>query len=54
MDSDHEEEEQEEEEEATRNSQDSTLTGFLFGNIDKKGKLENDVLDEVNSHTVYT
>jgi len=25
----------------------STLTGFLFGNIDKAGRLENDVLDEV-------
>ena len=26
----------------------STLTGFLFGNIDEKGKLENDILDEVS------
>ncbi len=25
----------------------ASLTGFLFGNIDKEGKLENDVLDEV-------
>lgn len=23
------------------------LTGFLFGNIDDKGHLENDILDEV-------
>jgi len=26
------------------------LTGFLFGNIDEKGKLENDILDEVWYH----
>ena len=24
-----------------------SLTGFLFGNIDEKGQLENDILDEV-------
>ena len=28
------------------------LTGFLFGNIDEKGKLENDILDEVCNSTV--
>lgn len=49
MDSDHEDE-QELEEDGGGSSQDSALTGFLFGNIDKKGKLENDVLDEVR-HT---
>ena len=27
--------------------QGSTLTSFLFGNIDEDGHLENDVLDEV-------
>lgn len=27
----------------------SSLTGFLFGNIDEKGELEGDFLDEVNS-----
>ena len=26
-----------------------SLTGFLFGNIDEKGELEDDVLDEVKS-----
>jgi hypothetical protein len=26
----------------------SSLTGFLFGNIDEKGELEEDFLDEVN------
>lgn len=26
----------------------SSLTGFLFGNIDEKGELEGDFLDEVN------
>ncbi len=25
----------------------ASLTGFLFGNIDKEGKLEDDLLDEV-------
>ena len=25
----------------------TTLTGFLFGNVNKKGELESDVLDEV-------
>ena len=24
-----------------------SLTGFMFGNIDKSGQLENDLLDEV-------
>ena len=26
----------------------SSLTGFLFGNIDEKGELEEDFLDEVS------
>ena len=30
-------------------SQQTSITGFLFGNIDKEGQLEtNDVFDEVN------
>ena len=35
------------EEEQEEGQGQATLTGFLFGNIDKKGKLEDDVLDEV-------
>ena len=31
------------------NPADTVLTGFLFGNIDKKGELEDDVLDQVMS-----
>ena len=31
-------------------SQEFSLTGFMFGNIDKTGQLEDDVLDEVRSY----
>lgn len=50
MDHDHEESEEEHDEESDHTeSSDRTvnLTGFLFGNIDKKGQLIDDVLDEV-------
>ena len=37
-------------EEEGENASSTMLSGFLFGNIDKKGHLENDILDEV----IYT
>ena len=46
---DHEEESSENAESASDKDQNSfSLTGFLFGNIDEKGQLEEDFLDEVN------
>lgn len=41
IDSDHEHDLEDESEGS------ATLTGFLFGNIDKEGHLEDDILDEV-------
>ena len=50
MDSD--EDDRAENPEADQQNSDVTasLTGFLFGNIDKRGKLEDDFLDEVRPH----
>ena len=31
----------------------SVLTGFLFGNIDQSGKLENDFLDQVKIKKIH-
>ena len=53
MDSDEEHDhEHEQDEGGTGDSRQTTtsLTGFLFGNIDKEGRLEDDVLDEVIKH----
>ena len=50
MDSDEEHDhEHDQDDGGTGDSQQTTasLTGFLFGNIDKEGRLEDDVLDEV-------
>lgn len=38
----------EDEHEGDHPSTEASLTGFLFGNIDEKGELEEDFLDEVN------
>ncbi|ELU04183.1 hypothetical protein CAPTEDRAFT_225982 [Capitella teleta] len=47
MDSDHEDDhEMDNEEDAAPSARNTTLTGFLFGNIDKHGQLEEDLLDE--------
>lgn len=52
MDSDHEEDhevnedEEDEEEKSEGQQQHADLTGFLFGNIDQQGRLEDDLLDE--------
>jgi transcription initiation factor TFIID subunit 1 len=45
MDSDHEHEDHDDEDPAV-NTQKTALTGFLFGNIDCDGQLEDDLLDE--------
>ena len=37
----------------SESKQTTALTGFLFGNIDKEGKLEDDVLDEVPPVVLY-
>ena len=37
-----------------RSAQMSSLTGFLFGNIDKDGHLDEDFLDEVINETSFT
>ena len=43
----------EEEEEEQREQRVVSLTGFLFGNIDKSGNLETDVLDEVRNSRAH-
>lgn len=41
--------EEEHEGEPPSGSRTMAMTGFLFGNIDEKGELESDFLDEVSS-----
>ena len=45
---DHDDSEEERDEDGETQQATVSLTGFLFGNIDKKGQLIDDVLDEVS------
>ena len=49
MDSDHDDHDHDDLEEGSDGQK--ALTGFLFGNIDNKGELEDDILDEVRKFT---
>ncbi len=53
QDGDKDEEGKDKEEQKEDGEEPISLTGFLFGNIDEKGKLETDVLDEVRKTFSY-
>ena len=47
MDSDHEDDHDHDDGHQEEPKRSATVTGFLFGNVNEKGELESDVLDEV-------
>ena len=53
-DHDNESDEEHDEDRAHDSGAEASLTGFLFGNIDKKGQLIDDVLDEVRTPLQYS